>query len=197
MLAKNALRVARMTAASIAYQEIQGRRAMKPVPLPPGGVLHDYVPFYFAPRSPMLFTINNGNVTGCPYRQDDILHLATKVENIVELSLPFVFYNFNASLAFAECFNRLDDLALIDWPLFFEEPRIGGYCRYWKSMHDPPHYARRMETRQAELLVHERVPLGVVAGVGTSNQRTCATVEGIVRAAGSNLAVRAKPEWYF
>src|SRR5215203_696208 len=63
--------------ADIAYQNIQGRRAMKVVPKGPGGVIHDYIPFYFAPRSPMLRTINSGNVPGCDYRQDDIVHLRT------------------------------------------------------------------------------------------------------------------------
>src|SRR4051812_37511694 len=56
---------------NIAYQGAQGKRAMKIVDVPPGGVVHDYVPFYFAPRSPMLFTINQGNVEGCAYRQKD------------------------------------------------------------------------------------------------------------------------------
>jgi len=41
----------------IAYPHIQDRRANKGVPCGPGGTLADYVPFYFAPRSPMLYTI--------------------------------------------------------------------------------------------------------------------------------------------
>lgn len=36
---------------NIAYEQIQSRRSEKQVPLPPYGNLHDYVPFYFAPRS--------------------------------------------------------------------------------------------------------------------------------------------------
>jgi hypothetical protein len=47
---------------NIAYQGAQGKRATKLVARPPMGVIHDYVPFYFAPRSPMLFTIDKG----CP-----------------------------------------------------------------------------------------------------------------------------------
>lgn len=66
--------------------------------------------------------------------------------------MPFVFYNYNASLAFVECFDHIEDLSKIDWPLFFETPKLGGYCKYWKSMHDNARYARRMETRQAEFL---------------------------------------------
>ena len=40
----------------IAHQHIKDRRAGRRVPLPPGGTLDDYVPFYFAPRSPMLYS---------------------------------------------------------------------------------------------------------------------------------------------
>ena len=36
------------------------QRANHPVPLPPGGFLNDYVPFYFAPRSPMMYAIHMG-----------------------------------------------------------------------------------------------------------------------------------------
>jgi hypothetical protein len=49
---------------NIAHQTIQDRRATTRVSLPPHGVLHDYVPFYFAPRSPMMYTINRGTVIG-------------------------------------------------------------------------------------------------------------------------------------
>lgn len=73
MLSKSLVSQRGIQVADIAYQNIQGRRANRPVPIPPGGILHDYVPFYFAPRSPMLMTINSGNVPNCPYRQDDIV----------------------------------------------------------------------------------------------------------------------------
>lgn len=39
---------------NIAHQGLQGRRSTTNVPVYPNGCLHDYVPFYFASRSPML-----------------------------------------------------------------------------------------------------------------------------------------------
>jgi hypothetical protein len=83
---------------NIAYQGAQGKRATKLVAQSPGGVIHDYVPFYFAPRSPMLRTIDGGNVENCPYCQADIAHLVTTVDAIVESGLPYVFYDYNATL---------------------------------------------------------------------------------------------------
>jgi hypothetical protein len=40
---------------SIANNDVQGRRSQISINHPPYGTLHDYVPFYFAPRSPMLY----------------------------------------------------------------------------------------------------------------------------------------------
>jgi hypothetical protein len=62
LLAYNAMSAAKTQYPNIAYENIQDRRATTYVPCGRGGVLHDYVPFYFAPRSPMLYTINRGNV---------------------------------------------------------------------------------------------------------------------------------------
>jgi len=36
---------------------VKARRKQRRVPLAPFGRVADYVPFYFAPRSPMLFTL--------------------------------------------------------------------------------------------------------------------------------------------
>lgn len=40
--------------------ELIGKRSHRPVPVPPGGTLADYVPFYFTPFSPMLYNILTG-----------------------------------------------------------------------------------------------------------------------------------------
>jgi len=56
------IRDSKRVVADISMHSVQGHRAVKAVPVPPGGTLHDYVPFYFAPRSPMLRTLEGGNV---------------------------------------------------------------------------------------------------------------------------------------
>ena len=47
----------------VAYETIQVRRAQTLVPCGSGGCLHDYVPFFFAPRPPMLYAIYGGHAT--------------------------------------------------------------------------------------------------------------------------------------
>jgi ssDNA thymidine ADP-ribosyltransferase, DarT len=195
--AKTLLAERRAAYSNIAYQGAQGRRAVKTVTKGPRGVIHDYVPFYFAPRSPMLFTINSGNVDGCLHRQQDIAHLATTVDAVCARRLEFVFYNFNATLSYAECLDELAELEKIDWPLFFEEPRIDGYCKYWNSRLDSSKYAQRMETRQAEFLVYREVPLEIFEIIGVCNESKANEVRAILKSAGMDLPVKVKPGWYY
>jgi len=183
--------------ANIAYQGAQGKRATKLVARPPGGVIHDYVPFYFAPRSPMLMAVNGGRVEGCPHRQEDIVHFVTTVEAIVAEGLPYVFYDYNATLSIATCYSRLRDLDKIDWELFHESPRMDGYCKYWNSRVDNPRYIRRMETRQAEFLVHKGVPLKLVETVGVYTASKAAEVREIFDEVGVELQVEVKSAWYY
>lgn len=68
----------------------------------------------------MLMAINGGKVEGCAYRQPDIVHFETTVEAVVEKGLAFVFYDYNATLDFANCYSDLKHLDEIDWPLFYE-----------------------------------------------------------------------------
>ena len=145
---------------------MQDRRAVKIVPVAPVETLHEYVPFYFAPRSPMLFTINSGNVEGCDYRQDDIVHLVSQDKTYRDGGHTFAFSNLHAVKGFAEFFNDLSRLDEIDWSVFFEEPLVEGYCRYWHSRTSPARHALRQESRMAEFLVHQQVPIAAISEIG-------------------------------
>jgi hypothetical protein len=145
----------------------------------------------------MLFTINNGNVPDCPHRQPDIVHFVTTVEAVSSSQLPFVFYDYNATLGIATCYNDLKDLNKIDWQLFHESPHMDGYCKYWNSRLDNPRYVRRQETRQAEFLIHRKVPLKLMTMVGAYNEAKAAEVRQIFDQGGVKLRVETKQEWYF
>jgi hypothetical protein len=197
LYANTVLQKKKMQHENIAYQGAQGKRATKFVAKPPAGFIHDYVPFYFAPRSPMLMAINGGRVDNCPYRQADIAHLVTTVEAIVTEGLPYVFYDYNATLDISTCYNDLKDLDKIDWPLFYEQPRMDGYCKYWNSRVDNPKYILRMETRQAEFLVHQKVPLKLIDCVGVCSSAKAAEVQKILADARINIPVEVKVDWYY
>ena len=57
-----AMQAGRLTT-EIGNHEIKQRRRARVVPIAPGGVVADYVPFYFAARSPMLYVITKAR---CP-----------------------------------------------------------------------------------------------------------------------------------
>ncbi|WP_413990432.1 DUF4433 domain-containing protein [Labrys okinawensis] len=196
LLSKSILNSAKVNSTSIAHETIQIRRARKVVPINPGGTLHDYVPFYFAPRSPMLFTINNGNVEGCNLNQDDIVHLSTTAQTIVEAGCSTVFTDYHAVMAIAKFYDDLAKLDVIDWELFFESPRIAGYCQFWQNRQTVRHLMR-METRQAEFLVRDSVPLAAITQIGVRSE----LMANRVRAALANTAwdpeILVVPGWYY
>jgi hypothetical protein len=197
LLSKTLVSPLGIQAADIAYQNIQGRRAGRPVPIPPNGILHDYVPFYFAPRSPMLMTINSGNVPDSPYRQDDIVHLVSNAQVIAVLGLPFVFTDLHAALDYAHFFGALEDLKEIAWDLFYEQPQLDGYCQYWASRHAPAKHAQRREIRQAEFLVHERLPLAAITQIGVRNENMEARVRAALAGTNWQPDIVRHPGWYY
>lgn len=61
----------------IANPSIQVRRSATSVPLAPQGDLHEYVPLYFAARSPMLYSVRHNGI-----HQQDIVYLVTDIATI-------------------------------------------------------------------------------------------------------------------
>jgi hypothetical protein len=148
LLADTAARKVGVLANEVGNRDIKERRRRRPVPMPPGGVVADYVPFYFAPRSPMMYAIDQGNVPEYSDGIDPLVYLVTDIERLLILGLTVLTTDRNAVLYFAEFatgIDRLDDT--VDWPLMRQT--------MWNNTADEPD---RMERRMAECLVHESVP---------------------------------------
>lgn len=197
LLAKNAVAAAGVNYQNIAHGGAQGARAAKAVPVPPGGTVHDFVPFYFAPRSPMLSAIHHGKVAGCQVPQQDIVHFETTVDRVTGAGERFVFFERNATYAYSEAFTDLARLDAIAWDLLTEVPRLDGFCMYFHNRHQVERYVDRMERRMAEFLVHERVPLARFTRVGVCNAERARLVSAIFQAEGVPLPVAVMPDWYF
>nr|WP_293104120.1 DUF4433 domain-containing protein [Okeania sp. SIO2F4] len=151
LIALNRLKEKQVSYTNIAYEQIQKRRAIKGVPCGAGGVLHDYVPFYFAPRSPMLFTIHKGNVESYQNGQSSIIHLVVEIEAIENSNLDFVFTDGHAVMDYSDFYDDLYDLNYIDWELM--------ESKYWFDYDEDN---SRKCRRQAEFLVHKFCPWTLV-----------------------------------
>jgi len=171
---------------SIAHQSIQDRRAHTPVPCGPCGVLHDYVPFYFAARSPMLFAISRGNVEGFTGGQQSIVHLVSTAQAVQAAGLGFVFTDGHGIMAFTEFFDDLAHLDEVDWPLM--------EARYWADTDDDLDRKRR---RQAEFLVHRRFPVALIQGIGVINEGKKQETEALLAEFGLAIPVAVKRGWYY
>lgn len=165
----------------IAAQDVQNRRAETSVPIQPGGFLHDYVPFYFAGRSPMLYVVKNN---GTP--QKDLIYLMTNTEKIASFKLPFVYTDGHAIMFLSSFYNSLDDLDCIDWDVMHSE--------FWNDTVD---YPDRKRKRQAEFLIHQALPLQYLTGIATYTTATKLKVEELVQDSGHSLNVHEVPKFYY
>ena len=106
----------------VGNQGIKSQRRSRAVPISPGGVVADYVPFYFAARSPMLYAVYMNNVPTYSGGQDEVVYLVTTVDAVVQHNLPFVFTDRNAALGVALYGSNPADLdSYVDWPLMEDQ----------------------------------------------------------------------------
>lgn len=158
---------------------IKARRRERPVSAGAGGVVADYVPFYFKSRSPMLYAIHCGNVPTFSASEYDLVYLLTTVENLIDRGISPVFTDRNAALTFCKHSDRLSDLdTLVDWEVMA--------AKMWANTPDD---RDRMERRMAECLVHGTVPWGAFTDIVVHD----ATRAARVRADLDRLGVACPP----
>lgn len=126
---------------NIANVDIQNRRSEMRVPVGPGGVVHDYVPFYFATRNPMLLGLLNRKVVDQPY----ICFIAISIEKLLDEKVVFTNASANTNNP-PEFYNTPDMLNRLEWSLI-------------DSMHWGEQSEEERHQRMAEVLVYKEVPL--------------------------------------
>ncbi|MGV9374264.1 type II toxin-antitoxin system toxin DNA ADP-ribosyl transferase DarT [Nonomuraea sp. NPDC003707] len=170
-----------------AEQGIKELRRTRSVPLGPLGVVADYVPFYFAPRSPMLYRINSGGVRGYDQGQTPLVYLVTRLSAIAASNLAWVASDRNAALATARFTTTQRELAThIDWALMEAE--------YWANTDED---GSRVQRRMAELLVHERVPWMVFSRVYAHTESVAAVARKTLEGLGHRPSAEVRAHWYF
>jgi len=181
LFSKNQMIAREVNYASIAHDNIQSRRGAKVVPVGRGGTIHDYVPFYFAPRSPMLSALHNGKVEVFTGSQADLAYLVTTVDRTVDANLDVVFTRRSCALKNPEFNNDLKLLdSTVDWQVMT--------LKYWIDTKEDGDIKAR---RQAEFLVWNSVPIEAFAGIGVYSDSIAKSLSD------SPLIVKPKREWYF
>ncbi len=161
---------------------IQGKRANKTIPCGNNGVIHDYIPFYLGPRSPMLLKISNG------LAQSKIIYLYCSAQQVVESGHSIVFSDGHGIMRLTKWYDSLDDLKILDWETI--------YATTWHDTQEDPDRKRR---KQAEFLVHNTLPWDLVSKIVVRDNNVKAQVESIFKQYDSKLTkdIIVKANWYY
>jgi ssDNA thymidine ADP-ribosyltransferase, DarT len=184
LLSDTQARARGVLAVEIGNASIKKDRRGRSVPVGPGGCVADYVPFYFAPRSPMMYAIEKGKVPTYDGGCDDLVYLMSDVQRLRAEGLLVLATDRNAVLGHAEFTEddaRLTDI--VDWDLM--------QAAFWATTPDG------RERRMAECLVHEAVPRAAFTEVACKNDACAARARSALATVGSRTTVAVRPDWYF
>jgi len=178
-----ACRAEGLTQVEIGAPGIRERRLRLPVGAGPRGFVGDYVPFYYAPRSPMMFTLGKQNYD---FQQgfDDVVYLTSTLEDIDAAGIGWVASDRNAALSIA---SFTDEFSSIGDHVRWDVMRL----RYWN---DVPGGA---DLRAAELLAHDHVPWELVRRVTARTRQAGDRVMVMLDGLAHQPQVDVRPEWYF
>lgn len=170
----------------IGNAEVIQKRGTRMVTCGPRGVLSDYIPFYFTPRTPMLYNIRTGwqGMTKTP--MPEIVMFAARLRALAERGIGYVFTDSHALVVTRRFFDDLVRLDQIDWPLI----QSGNFQR-------DPDDPGKLERYQAEALIHRYLPIEALAGIICHGPAQEAQLKQRVRAAGLSTPVIVRPAYYF
>jgi len=154
----------------------------------PGTMVGDYVPFYFCPRSVMLYVIYRGNHRELAYRggQEPIAHLEADLAAVVSWTecegRRWAISLCNAAAGYAEFRSSLDALGELDWRA------IGA-----RDFRDQD----VKEAKQAEFLVFGMFPFSLVERVGVISPVMQDRATAALAATAHHPLVQVRSEWYY
>lgn len=165
---------------------VKARRRQRRVPLAPFGHVADYVPFYFAPRSPMLFTLAKGTISTYEEGQNPLIYLVSSTSTLAAHG-SCLFSDGNCASILTRIFDNLSLIAsVVDWQVM--------HARMWANTPDDQD---RMRRRMAEFLVHGRVPVACITEIAVRHETMKQQVDQILADHCVAIPICTRPQWYF
>ena len=170
----------------IGMDKIKNRRLSLALNSHPGLYVGECVPFYFCPRSIMLYLMHMSNSPDITYRggQEPIIHLVADFHKTVEWAndnnLRWAFTTSNAGAYYFDDYSDLSDLTKIDWQAIQTEN--------WREVR---------EKKQAEFLIERSFPWELVEEVGVYSYIQQHEVQNIIGSQTNNLKISIEREWYY
>lgn len=152
----------------------------------PGLYVGDCVPFYFCPRSVMLYLIYHGNHPEFGYRggQGPIVHFEADLHAVVAWAdaqaRRWAFTLSNAGARYFEDRSNLGQLGEIDWNAV--------RATDWRQCKDG---------KQAEFLLELSFPWHLVKRIGVQSRATYTAAVNALPAQGHRPPVEIRPDWYY
>jgi hypothetical protein len=172
----------------VGMSEIKRRRLELYVDCHPGTKVGEYVPFYFCPRSIMLFLLHKGNHVDLTYTggQRPIVHLQADLHKVIKWAESkgsrWAFSDGNAGTRYTQFFKALEQLDVLDWSAIT--------ATNWKDV-----IVR--ERKQAEFLVEKFFPWGLVERIGVIDKEIAKTVANVMSEAAHRPEVVVAENWYY
>ena len=153
-----------------------------------GTKVGDYVPFYFCPRSVMLYILYMGNNPDLHYRggQGPIVHLQSDLGDVIdwadEQGVRWAFSDRNAGAYTASFYSRKSAFANLDWQAIENRDFRDFQVK---------------EGKQAEFLVFESFPWKLVEHIGVHSEEIARTVTNTIAANRHGPPVTVRRDWYY
>lgn len=158
----------------------------------PGLYVGQCVPFYFCPRSIMLYLIYQANHPELAYKggQGPIVHIEADLHATVawahQQNLRWAFTLSNAGARYFEDRADLARLCDLNWAAI-------GSTRWSGAGIDPS----IKEGKQAEFLIERGFPWALVERIGVRSAQAYQQVMNALPANGHRPPVEVRPEWYY
>jgi len=167
--------------------DLQRARSTTAVPSGPRGHIHDYIPFYFGPLSPMLLQLKTGWVEGYCEGQYPLVYLVSSAQAVDNSGHRFVFTDGHAHVAYTKWYDNLNALTEIDWEAV--------NARYWGFNNDPTGELKRR--KQAEFLVHTCLDWKLIEQIAVMDDSRKAQVEDVLAIYDLDTPVSIRRDWYY